>query len=166
MSKNIFSQLEDMPNEEELRLMISNLEFRRIENHELPKPIKTNGLVSKCNSFLLAASGSTSGMLYSFVGIRPDKGNVIDEHPFVFYYDYINSSKNFGGIIHHGDWNGRTQPLEEWQLSAISASGLTANFTYKSIPPRSSGSLEDLKNNGMLDGLSDQFEILLRNKKQ
>ena len=45
----------------------------------------------------------------------------------------------------------------------MDASGLTTNFTYKSIPPDSSGSLEDLKNNGMLKGLSKQFEILIKN---
>ena len=164
MENNIFSPLEDLPKEEELKQMISNLQYKKIENRQLPEPIINNGLVSKCNSFLLAASGSTSGMLYSFVGIRPDKGGVVDEHPFLFYYDYNDPTRNFGGIIHHGGWNERTYPLEPWQLSAISASGLTASFTYKSIPPGSSGSLEELRDNGMLEGLSEQFSVLLKNK--
>lgn len=42
------------------------------------------------------------------------------------------------------------------------ASGLTASFTYKTIPTEGSGSLDELRQNGMLDGLSDQFEILLK----
>lgn len=164
MAKNQFSPLKDLPNEEDLKKMISNFEYKKIENHELPQKIIDNGLVNKCNSFILAASGSTNGMLYSFVGIRPDKGGVIDEHPFVYYYDYGDSSKNFGGIIHHGDWEERTTSMESWQMSALSSSGLTASFTYKSIPPGGSGSLNDLKKNGMIEGLSDQFEILFNNK--
>jgi hypothetical protein len=164
MAKNQFSPLDELPNEDELKKMISNFEYKKIENKHLPSPIFNNGLVEKCNSFILAASGSSAGMLYSFVGLRPDKGNVVDEHPFVFYYDYTDSSKNFGGIIHHGDWPGRTVPLEPWQVTAMSASGLTANFTYKSIPPRSSGSLDDLRVTGVLGGISEQFNILIKNK--
>jgi len=44
----------------------------------------------------------------------------------------------------------------------MSASGLTASFTYKTIPTTGSGSLDDLRQNGMLEGLSDQFEILFK----
>ena len=164
MGKNHFSPLEDLPNEDDLKKIISNFEYKKIENNELPYPIFNNGLVNKCNSFLLAASGSSEGMLYSFVGIRPDKGDVIDEHPFVYYYDYNDASKNFGGIIHHGDWSSRTTPMEEWQIAALNSSGLTASFNYKTIPPGGSGSLNDLKANGMIEGLSDQFEILFNNK--
>jgi len=161
---NKFSPLEDLPNEDELKNMISNFEYKKIENYQLPEPILSNGLVDKCNSFIIAASGSTDGMLYSFIGIRPDAGDVVDEHPFVFYYDYNDESKNFGGIIHHGNWEDRTVPLNDSQIQAMSASGLTASFTYKSIPADGSGSLDDLRANGMLEGLSDQFEILFKNK--
>lgn len=164
MSKNKFTPLEDLPKEEDLKSIVSNLEFKKVQNVELPDPIKNIGLVNKCNSFIGAASGSQDGMLYSFVGIRPDKGNVVDEHPFVFYYDYNDPSKNFGGIIHHGEWDGRTVPLEPGQIASMSASGLTAEFTYKSIPPNSSGSLEELRDSGILDGLSTQFDVLLKNR--
>jgi hypothetical protein len=164
MLKNKFSPLNVLPNEEDLKKIVSNFEYKKIGTHELPDPIINNGLVSNCNSFIMCASGSTAGMLYSLVGIRPDKGDVIDEHPFVFYYDYYDSSNNFGGIIHHGDWEGRTVPLERWQKQALDASGLTASFSYKSIPSGGSGSLEDLRSNGMLNGLSKQFETLFKNK--
>jgi hypothetical protein len=163
MSKKLFTPLNNLPNIKDLENMISNFEYKKVEINQLPEPIKNNGLVTKCNSFILCASGTTNGMLYSFVGIRPDKGDVIDEHPFVFYYD-INPSNNFGGIIHHGDWDGRTTSMEQWQIDALDASGLTASFTYKTIPPLSSGSLDDLRNNGMIKGLSKQFEILFKNK--
>lgn len=165
MSKepNQFSLLDSIPMEVQLKKMVDNFSYRRIELDELPEPIKSNGLVSRCNSFILAKSGSTEGTCYSFVGIRPDKGD-IDEHPFVLYYDHVEPSKSFGGIIHHGNWNERTIPMEPWQIAAISASGLTANFTYKSIPSFGSGSLDDLRLNGVLQGISEQFSILFKNK--
>lgn len=166
MPKNQYTPLDNLPDENHLKKMISNFEYKRINTNELPSPIDNNGLVEKCNSFILAASGSTDGMLYSFVGIRPDKGNVADEHPFVLYYDYNDPKNNFGGIIHHGDWNGRTTPLDNTQISAMSASGLTASFTYKTIPTEGSGSLDELRQNGMLEGLSDQFEILFKKGKK
>ncbi|MEY3500120.1 MAG: hypothetical protein RL308_1789 [Bacteroidota bacterium] len=166
MATNQFSPQDNLPNENELKNLVENFQYKKLEVHQLPIEITSNGLTNKFNSVIVAASGSTSGMLYSVVGLRPDKGGVIDEHPFVYYYDFEDSTKNFGGIIHHGDWDQRTYPLEQWQIDAMVASGLTASFTYKSIPPGSSGSLEELKANGMLDGLSNQFETLFNNQEK
>lgn len=163
MSKNQFCPLDDLPNEEELKKIVPNMTFKKITNNELPSQIKNNGLVKECNSFIAAASGSLNGTLYSFIGIRPDKGNVIDEHPFVFYYDHNDASNNFGGIINHGNWSERTIPMEQKQIDAMTASGITANFTYKTVPFGSTGSLMDLKKNGILDGISTQFDILMKN---
>lgn len=146
MAKNQFSPQQDLPDENELKKLITNFNYRRLEIADLPPEIAKNGLTTKCNSF-----------------IRPD-GNDIDENPFVYYYDYTDAEKNFGGIIHHGDWQLRTVPMSTEQMNAMVASGLTASFTYKGIPTGASGSLNDLKSNGMLDGFSDQFEILFRNK--
>ena len=164
MIKNHFSPLKDLPDEDKLKKLVSNLEYKRIETSQLPEPLNNNGLAGKCNSFVAAASGTDECMLYSFVGIRPDKGKVFDEHPIVLCYNQKDASKNFGGVIHHGDWPDRTIPLEKWQIDAMAASGVTASFEYKSIPPGSSGSLVDLRTNGMLNGLSKQFEILIKNK--
>jgi hypothetical protein len=53
--------------------------------------------------------------------------------------------------------------METWQTEALARSGLTAEFTYKSIPPDGFGSLYDLCENGMLEGITKQFEVLFRN---
>lgn len=164
MAANQFSPIENLPDENEMKSLVGNFQYKKMEINGLPEVIKENKLTSKFNSAIVAASGSTTGMLYAVVGLRPDKGNVIDEHPFVFYYDYTDNSKNFGGIIHHGKWDQRTYPLTKWQLDALESSGLTASFMYKEIPPYGSGSLDDLRTNGMLDGLSSQFETLFKNK--
>lgn len=164
MGKNQFAKLDIIPNRDELTKLVGDLQYAKLNVDELPIVIIENGLTKKFNSAILTASGSTSGICISCVGLRLDKGNtVIDEHPFVFYYDNEDKNKCFGGIIHHGNWNERTNVLEKWQIDAITASGLTANFTYKGIPTGTSGSLSDLYSNKMLSGITKQFEVLLAN---
>ena len=161
----MFTKLTQFPEEADFSALVGNLEYVKITIDQLPYPINENRLVAKCNSFILAASGSSQGNYYSCIGLRPDKED-IDEHPIVFYYDKDDSSRNFGGIIHHGDWDGRTTPMEQWQLDAMATSGMTAQFTYKGIAPKSSGSLDDLAQKRMLTGLSRQFELLKKQKNE
>lgn len=164
--QNQFSPLDTLPDKSHWESLIGNMEYKRIPTSDLPSSVRDNGLTAKFNSVILAASGSTASMAYSAIGLRPDKNDKLDEHPFVFYYDNNNDSENFGGIIHHGDWNQRTIDLNPNQITALSASGLTASFTYKDIPPNSSGSLIELNDNGMLQGVSEQFKILIKEKEK
>lgn len=164
--KNRFNKLTEIPDKEEFERLVDGLSYVKLGVEQLPEIIKDNGLTNKFNSVILCSSGSTESTVYTAIGIRPDKGNVIDEHPFVFHYDKNDPSKNFGGIIHHGDWPDRTTPLNQTEINALSASGITANFSYKNIPPGTSGSLYDLNENNMLEGVSKQFSILLRNKEE
>ena len=161
---NKFYSIDELPLQSDLSDIVDNLQYKRINVSELPHAIKSNRLTDKFNSVIVAASGSTDSIVYSIIGLRPD-GNEIDEHPFVFYYDNKNSEHNFGGIIHHGHWPGRTVELTNVQKNALHLSGITASFTYKDIPTNSSGSLSDLQEKGMLEGLSEQFNILIQNKK-
>jgi len=162
MAQNEFHALEHIPDEKELQKLVPNLCYVRINTDALPEVIRSNGLAQKCNSFLIAASGSNNDICYTAIGLRPDKNNtVIDEHPFVFYYNGKDTTKNFCGIINHGNWDQRTVPLEQAQIDALSACGLTASFTYKTIPDSASGQLSDLSKNGMLVGISKQFDVLL-----
>jgi len=164
MKKNKFTKIVKLPNKRDLESLIPNLTYKKLEVDQLPEEIKSNGLINKFNSVIGAASGSTFGvMVFAFNGIRIDHDK-IDEHPFVIFFDESDPTNNFGGIIDHGDWPDRTTFLEPWQEAAISASGLTANFVYKGIPPGTSGSLYDLKDNKMLDGFIKQVDILIKNK--
>ena len=100
MSKNKFSPLPVLPAESDLGKIVCLFEYKRVYRSELPTPLNTHPLTEKCNSFLLASSGTTqTEVVYTVIGIRPDKGDVIDEHPFVFYYNRKDPAKNFGGII-------------------------------------------------------------------
>ena len=162
-NNNIYSPLPSkvMPSEDKLNSLVTDMCYARVNDlNVLPPEMKSNGLTQKFNSVVFAASASDTGICYTAIGLRPDKNNtVIDEHPFVFYYDKYDSSKNFWGIIHHGNWDGRTFPDKKVE-AALSASGLTAEFTYKQIPPGSSGLLLSLSANGMLNGFIKQQEIV------
>jgi len=163
---NKFTLLEKNPPINAWLKLGNNLEYNRVPVSDLPEEVRENGLTTKFNSAIVAISGSTEHTVVSVIGLRPDKGNVIDEHSMVYYYDNVNSINNFGGIIHHGNWQGRTTTMTDQQVAAIEASGLTAAFTYKEIPLPGSGSLQNLDEKGMLTGLSKQFKILIENKKK
>lgn len=163
MAQNKFHPLNKLPEESVMKGLVNNLEYKRINISELPEEIKNNGLISKFNSVILAASGSTDTMCYTMIGLRPDEGNtVIDEHPIVIGYNHNHPTQSFGGIIDHGNWQGRTVLLEPHQSELLSLCGITSSFTYKNIPPNTSGSLYDLNKNHMLQGVSSQFELLLK----
>lgn len=162
--KNRFIPIPNFPARIALETLVPNLTYRKLTVDQLPDEIKSNGLVTKFNSVVAAASGSLSGsIVFVLNGIRPDHGE-IDEHPFVFHYGSSGSIEDFAGIIEHGNWSDRTTSLEPWQESAMSASGITADFTYKGIPPGASGSLFELESNGMLEGFNSQVKTLLKNK--
>lgn len=164
MGKNKFTRIENIPSREKLEAIVPNLTYKYLRIEELPDEFKSYGLISKFNSVIAAASGTTTGvMVFAFNGVRIDHPK-IDEHPFLIYFDGNDQTKDFGGIIDHGDWPDRTTYLESWQEEAISASGITASFMYKGIPPQSSGSLYDLDDNGMLEGFKKQMTTLFINK--
>lgn len=163
---NKYYPLDKLPKREELEKLVPDLHYVKLKVSDLPSEIQNNDLTKKFNSVILAASGSNQGLCVSCIGIRLDKDkktgkDVIDEHPFLFYFDNSDQNKNFGGIIDHGNWPGRTTNLEQWQINAISASGLTAEFSYKGIPPSGSGTLQSLSANTLLSGITDQFRIFL-----
>jgi len=163
MSKNQYSPLTEIPRREIMEALVGNLEYKRLGIEELPEVIKQNGLVNKFNSFIAASSGSNETVCYTLVGLRPDEKNTkIDEHPIVIGYNINHPSQSFGGIIDHGGWSGRISALSTTQTDLLNYCGITSDFTFKGIPLNTSGSLHELHNNGMLEGVSKQFDLLLR----
>ncbi len=163
MSKNQYSPLREIPSREIMESLVSNLEYKRLGLEQLPEVLKENGLVNKFNSFIAAASGSNETLCYTLVGLRPDEKNTkIDEHPIVIGYNINHPSQSFGGIIDHGGWSGRTSELSTIQTELLNNSGITSEFTFKEIPLNTSGSLYELHKNGMLEGVSKQFDLLLK----
>jgi hypothetical protein len=157
---NQVSYMENRPDRKQLEDLVPNMQFRRMLVSELPEEIKSNELTKKFDSAIVAASGSPAHTAYWVMGIRPDN-NEIDEHPFVYHFQNDDLTADFGAIIHHGDWIGRTTQMTPEQLECLDLSGTTASFSYKGIPPGGTGSLDELRQSGLLTGLSSQWSILL-----
>lgn len=161
------TRLDLYPSSGSLANIVEDYTYKCLTPDNLPHEISNNGLCKKFNSVILAASGSSSGICYAVVGIRPDKNNtVIDEHPFLYYYDHQDTSKNFAIIVHHGNWDKRTFDLTSEQTDLLNKCGLTADITFKNIPQQNSGSLFSLYQSGSLVGMSSIFEILIEEKEK
>lgn len=136
--------------------------------NELPDFIQQNGLTKGFNSALVVASGSTAYDFYGVIGYRPDEGNtVIDEHAFVYLKDN-GTNEILGGILHHADYEGRTSPIPQNIQDALTVSGVTASISFSRMPSEVTGTLDDLLNQGILSGVSANFNISfsrLKNRK-
>ncbi len=127
--------------------------------NELPDFIQQNGLTKNFNSALVVASGSTAYNFYGVIGYRPDEGNtVIDEHAFVYLRDN-DTNEILGGILHHADYEGRTSPIPQNIQDALTVSGVTASISFSRMPDIVAGSLDDLLKQGILSGVSANFNI-------
>ena len=127
-----------------------------------------NGLIAKANSTIFCASGSTASnqIVFANIILRPDEQHtVIDQNPLITVYDLSNGQPLFGGFIHHGDWDGRTIPLEPWQTDILMQSGLTASLQLLQPPLGPTGSLLDLPD-GVLRGFHKAAQIGYLNQKQ
>ncbi|MBI3520515.1 MAG: hypothetical protein HY062_14350 [Bacteroidetes bacterium] len=136
---------------------LNTYQFKQV--HELPDFIQQNGLSKKFNSALVVASASTSYDFYGVIGYRPDEKNkVIDEHAFVYIRDK-GTDEIFGGILHHGDYEGRTTAIPEHIKNALDASGVTASISFSRMPSSNNGDLDKLMEDGILSGVSANFNI-------
>jgi hypothetical protein len=116
-------------------------EYRILSSGEYPADLPTN-VSQKFNQAVMVASGSSSSVVYMINGIRVDKDD-LDEEPMIVAFDR-DTGKGFGGIIHHGNWDGRTMPMPEEMRVHVSSSGIQSYFPLDHIPPSRSGSLSEL----------------------
>ena len=157
--KNFFTEFESDFDAEKWRDYIPTNTYQFKQVNELPDFIQNNGLSKKFNSALVVASGSTSYDFYGVIGYRPDENNtVMDEHAFVYLKDN-NTNEVIGGILHHADYSGRSTPIPVNIQNALIASGVTASISFSRMPNQISGSLDDLVNQGILTGVSENFNI-------
>ena len=100
--------------------------------------------LEKCNRVFIMASGSpqVSAFMVNLHRVDfPDKA--VDQEPFVVVFDHETCSAS-GGIVHHGNWKGRTEYPDEGFFAALAASGIQAYFPLKEVPTAGSGRIEDL----------------------
>lgn len=114
-------------------------EYRILTSGSYP-PELPDDLTRKFNHAYCIASGSASSVVYVITGERID-GNKIDEHPFIVAFDR-QTGKGYGGIIHHGNWDGRTTNIPDEMFKHISASGIQNYYPLQKLPS-ASGSLTE-----------------------
>ncbi|MCC6463120.1 MAG: hypothetical protein IT260_21810 [Saprospiraceae bacterium] len=125
--------------------------------NQLPEFIQKVGVVQKFNSALTVSSGSADKNFYGIIGYRPDKSNtVIDEHAFVFIEDK-KTGQIEGGIIHHAAYEGRTTNLSPEMTQNLNLFGVTTKISILRLPTSFSGSLDDLRKENIMDGVTANF---------
>jgi hypothetical protein len=162
MGKNLFRNYNSGYNRKQWYDYLPLNKYSIKKTEDLPEFIKKNGLTTKFNSALVVASGSTLFDFYGVIGYRPDKGNtVVDEHAFVYLINK-ETDEVIGGILDHADYNGRTTYIPTNIQEALTISGVTANISFPRMPDVPEGDLNDLINKGLINGVSENFNISFR----
>lgn len=112
-------------------------EYRILTSGSYPPDLPTD-LTRKFNHAYCIASASVSSVVYVITGERVD-GNEIDEHPFIVAFNR-ETGTGYGGIIHHGNWDGRTTEISAEMAAHISSSGIEKYYPLQKLPT-ASGSL-------------------------
>ena len=102
------------------------------------------GLLERANNIVVmtAASGQYS-VIVANVNRVDLRDSSMDQNPYVAVYDHAASSAS-GGYLDHGDWQGRSDPVDSMLLAGIAASGISAYYPLGHVPPTPNGALGDL----------------------
>jgi hypothetical protein len=139
------------------------LTYKVVDRNELPDWLPS-GLTNKFNSVVIASSGNKNTYVGIIMGYRIDHDK-IDEHPFVVAFDKSNQTE-YSGFIEHGDWTpGRTTEIPDEMKRLIIVSGLTVEFRFERKPEIAFGTLDDLKQQGILNGYEKTVGIIEKEKK-
>lgn len=163
MKKNYFTEYKNEWNIHKWQSYCPELTYKEVELVELPGWLPQR-LVSKFNSAVVASSGNTEVFVVVIMGYRID-GSFIDEHPYVVTFDK-NNGKSYSGIIHHGDWSGRTTKIPPKMKKLMKTSGITPNFKLSRKPGKPKGTLAELKRKGILGGFAHSVKIIERERKK
>lgn len=162
MGKPIFSSFENKWNKEQWLDYCGGWMRYKLENaSELPDWMP-NSLTAKFNSATVGCSGNNEVSVFILTGYRIDE-DAIDEHPYVVVFQ-PGEKEAYSGFIHHADYEGRTTeiPLEMEKL--MRKSGVEVEFNFKRKPSRNKGTLEDLKEEGLLNGFIYATEKALKER--
>lgn len=106
------------------------------------------------NSVIVGASGFTESTIMFFANYCRVDGICIDQEPYIELYENGNSIPSINGILHHADFDGRTEILSQNDINRIAASGTTVNVQFTAKPDNISGKLEELKIQGKIEGFN------------
>ncbi|MGH2452864.1 MAG: hypothetical protein ACREJL_00965 [Candidatus Methylomirabilales bacterium] len=137
--------------------------YRQIAGADLPKAIPED-FRNKVVKALAIRSDTTSGFVLctNFVRYEPETME-LDEHPFMLFVLPENSARlASGGLIHHGDWTGRTTQAPPALVSALGSAFL--GTPVSTLHPLATDPPHDVGPNEELIGTShgNAFEFIFK----
>ncbi|MDP3115171.1 MAG: hypothetical protein Q8M98_10435 [Candidatus Cloacimonadaceae bacterium] len=156
--KTIYSEIESPLSYDDWQPVCPIGEYRIIYPNEYP-PLSQSKLLAKAPCAVVACSGSLGFVSYIFQLYRPDreKGKyVIDEHQYVCCYN-TTTRESASGYIHHADYAERTYSIDQKMVSYLTGSSSLPVIFPTKVPP-TSGSLDELRQLGRIDGLDFCYE--------
>jgi hypothetical protein len=123
-----------------------------------------NTLADKFNSATVGCSGNDEVSVFILTGYRID-GDAIDEHPYVVVFQQ-GEEKAYSGFIHHANYEGRTSEIPAEMEELMKKGGVTVAFNFKRKPTRDEGTLEDMQEEGLLNGFVYATGKALKERKQ
>lgn len=120
-------------------------------NDALELGIAPTGM-TEINSVIVGASGSTDNTIMYFANYCRVDHDFIDQEPYIELYESGSTQSILNGILHHADFNGRTELLDQTQLDRISASGSTVDIQFTAKPDNDEGTLNELRTQGKIEG--------------
>jgi hypothetical protein len=121
--------------------------------------------MTNANSVIVGASGSTSETIMYFANYCRVDNNDIDQEPYFELFESGATQSSIYGIFHHADFEGRTEELDQNQLDRIAASGSTADIQFTAKPVNKSGTLDELRKEGKIEGFNHTWNQGMKKKK-
>lgn len=161
LSKNFKAKF----NKDDWNKLCPPMEYRVIDGNEAHDLGLVPSGMTSINSVAIGASGSTDSTIMYFANYFRIDGTEIDQEPYIELYESGATNSDIYGIIHHADFPGRTETLSASELNKISASGSTTDIQFTCKPDKSSGSLEELREQGKINGFEFAYKQGIRKKK-
>lgn len=146
------------PNKEQWNTICPLMEYRVINGNEADSLGIIPPGMPNVNCVIVGASGSTIDTIMYFANYCRIDGCEIDQEPYIELYSGGSMQPSLYGIIHHANFNGRTETLTERELAKITASGASADIQFTAKPENKSGTLEELRTQGKLIGFEYALE--------
>ena len=156
--KAIFSKVGDPLSLEEWGDKCSPGNYVIIFPSEYP-PLSQSQLLAKAPCAILGCSGSSDYRSYIFQMYRLDREHglyVIDEHQYISCYNII-TNESVSGYIHHANYPNRTYNIDQSLVQYLTGSGCLPVIFPSQVPDKS-GSLEELRSLGRIEGLDFCYE--------
>lgn len=114
--------------------------------------------MTNVNTVVLGASGSYDGNHMFFANYYRVDGTMIDQD--TYYEAYFNRSEDpvDYGMLLHQDYEKRTTDITNEAMDIITSFGVTADFHFTTKPAYDTGWLEDLRDEGKLQGFDNAWK--------